>query len=193
MNTVNKSTGYTPFQLRFGKSPRILLPLNIDTTNHGATTEHPPPHALAHQLLNAMQPLELDAMDNLLTAKVEQAHQANKRRDTDFPYQVSERILLSTKNRRQEYKSKDTRRAMKFMPRFDGPYKIVQTNPTHSTVTVNLLNAPHLFPVFHTSEIRPFKENDNDLFSERALHPPEPVTIDGELEYFIDKIVDERK
>ena len=29
MNTVNKSTGYTPFQLRFGKSPRLLPPLSV--------------------------------------------------------------------------------------------------------------------------------------------------------------------
>src|ERR1700678_2973079 len=27
MSTVNKSTGYTPFQLRFGRTPRIIPPL----------------------------------------------------------------------------------------------------------------------------------------------------------------------
>src|SRR5713226_534055 len=32
MNTVNRSTGYTPFQLRFGKSPRIL-PHMVTTTD----------------------------------------------------------------------------------------------------------------------------------------------------------------
>src|SRR5216684_6961199 len=79
------------------------------------------------------------------------------------------------------------------MPCFDGPYTIIDTNPTHSTVTVNLPNMPHLFPVFHTSEIHPFNENDEDLLHERALHPPEPLTIDRHEEFFIEKIVDERQ
>jgi len=58
---------------------------------------------------------------------------------------------------------------------------------------VDLPNAMHHFPVFHTSEVRGFNENDNTLFGERALHPPEPVTINGEQEFFIDKIVDKRQ
>jgi hypothetical protein len=60
-------------------------------------------------------------------------------------------------------------------------------------VTLDLPNSPHNFPVFHTSEIRPFLENNNDLFPSRALIPREPVTINGQQEFFIDKIVDQRK
>lgn len=47
--------------------------------------------------------------------------------------------------------------------------------------------------MFHTSEIQPFHENNDTLFPGCALHPPDPVTIDGEQEHFIDKIVDERR
>jgi hypothetical protein len=79
MNTVNKSTEYTPFQLQFGKLPQILPPLTDFTDHHT-------PNALAHNILKKMHPLELDAIDNLLTVKIDQANQANKRHDMDFPY-----------------------------------------------------------------------------------------------------------
>jgi hypothetical protein len=35
-------------------------------------------------------------------------------------------------------------------------------------------------------------ENNNSLFPSRALIPPEPVSINGQQEFFIDRIVDER-
>lgn len=58
-------------------------------------------------------------------------------------------------------------------------------------VTLNLPNLPNIFPVFHTSEVRPFTENDNHLFPSRALIPPDAITINGQQEFFIDRIVDE--
>jgi hypothetical protein len=56
---------------------------------------------------------------------------------------------------------------------------------------LNLPNAPNAFPVFHTSEIRPFLENNNNLFPDCALKPPEPILIDGECKFFIQKIINE--
>jgi hypothetical protein len=187
MNTINRSTGYSPFQLRFRKSPHVLPPL-ID----------PPPDRDQDDLsvlerIEAMLPIELDARDNLLTSKIRQADQANKRRRDIFPFKAGERVVLSTANRRRDYKSKDSTCAAKFMPRFDGPYKILKTNMRHSTVTLDLPQDSHAFPIFHTSEILPFLENDDTLFPGRALTPPDPVVIDGEHEYFVDKIIDERR
>ena len=84
-------------------------------------------------------------------------------------------------------------RVAKFMPRYDGPYEIISTDEKHFTVTLSLPHSPHAFPVFHTSEVQPFQENNDDLFPECALKPPTPVTIDGQQEFFIEKIVDERR
>jgi hypothetical protein len=64
------------------------------------------------------------------------------------------------------------------MPRFDGPYVITATDEKPSTVMLNLPKQSNLFPIFHTSEIKPFIENDDNLFPSRALHPPDPVNID---------------
>jgi hypothetical protein len=77
------------------------------------------------------------------------------------------------------------------MPHFNGLYAIITMNPDIFTIMVKLPNAPHLFPVFYTSKVWPFKENDNQLFSKCALHSPELVIINGEQEFFIKKIVNE--
>jgi hypothetical protein len=185
MNTVNKSTGYTPFQLRFGKSPRILPPVIAASENDDTNT------ANAKDILDQMVPIELEAKDNLLTAKIDQAQLANRHRSSKFPFRVGGRVVLSTAHRRTQYKSEDGRRVAKFMPRYDGPYEITSTDERHSTITLSLPHNPQAFPVFHTSEVQPFQENNDDLFPSRALIPPAPITIDGMQEYFIEKIVDE--
>lgn len=57
--------------------------------------------------------------------------------------------MLSTLNRRRDYKTKGTKvtkRAANFMPRFDGLYIIVDT-------TLDMPNAPNLFPTFRTPSL----------------------------------------
>jgi hypothetical protein len=79
------------------------------------------------------------------------------------------------------------------MPHFNGPYVITGTNPKHSTVSLDLPYKPNHFLVFHTSKLRLFNENDNQLFTEWALKPPDLLIINGEQEFFIDRIIDEYK
>jgi hypothetical protein len=186
MNTINASTGFTPFQLRFGKSPRIIPPLlALEEDNDNELT--------AREIVEQMQPIHLEAKDNLLEAKIKQSQQENLHRGNSFPFKIGDRAVLSTSHRRRTYKSGDEPHIAKFMPRFDGPYKITATDEKHSTVTLDMPGHSTIFPVFHTSELKPFKENDETLFPNRALHPPNPVTIEGSQEYFIEKIVDERR
>ena len=134
-----------------------------------------------------------EAQDNLLKAKISQARQANKSRTGTFPFEVGQRARLSTLHRRREYKSKDEKCVVKFMPRFDRPHTIMKIDAEHSTVTLDLPNSPNIFPVFHTSEVLPFIENDEKLFPSRALHSPEPVLINDNLEHFVKKIIDKKK
>ena len=186
MNMTNRSTGFTPFQLRFGCSPRLLPPLFRSDSQL-------PPDKLATDLLLRMQSDVLEAQDNLISAKVTQAFQANKHCSLTFPFKTGDRVVLSTLHRRRELKAGDPNHVAKFMPRYDGPYTIKDTDKHHSTVTLDLPNSPHIFPVFHMSEIHPFLDNNDTLFPSRALVPPKPITINGQQEFFIDKIVDQRK
>lgn len=55
--------------------------------------------------------------------------------------------------------------------------------------TLDLPNSANFYPVFHTSQIIPFVENDDELFPSRAMHKPDHIEIDGIEEHFIDHIV----
>jgi hypothetical protein len=184
MNTTNASTGYTPFQLCFGKLPRILPPL---MPSDNEADEEP----TARELIERLRQWESNAQDNLLDAKIHQAFQVNKDRQLKFPFRVGDRVVLSTLHRRREYKSGKQHRAAKFMLHYDGPYRILNTDKAHSTLTLDMPHKPNLFPIFHTSEIHPFQENDDALFPQHALRPPAPIVIDEQKEFFIEKIVDE--
>jgi hypothetical protein len=116
MNTVNKSTGFTPFQLRLGRNPRIIPPL-IKINNN--TTDRTPAELNAQSVIDRLNHDVWEAKDNLIKAKISQAQQANKNRLLGFPFEVGQRVRLSTLHRRREYKSKNEKRVVKFMPRFD--------------------------------------------------------------------------
>lgn len=74
MNTVNKSTGYSPFQLKHGRSPRILLPL-IEPPNKPSKENNS-----AREVIMKISQDMKDTKDNLMVAKIAQSHHANKHR-----------------------------------------------------------------------------------------------------------------
>ena len=102
--TLNKSTGYSPFQLRFGKSPRVLPPLVPLPPNPSRE------HVSAREVIQRVRMDVADARDNLLVAKISQAHHANESRVDLFLYKVGDWIMLSTLNRRRKYKNSDDKR-----------------------------------------------------------------------------------
>ncbi|KAF9005714.1 hypothetical protein BDZ89DRAFT_966438, partial [Hymenopellis radicata] len=81
----------------------------------------------------------------------------------------------------------------KFFPRFDSPYMILEKNADHSTYTLDIPTSNE-FPTFHAFLLRRYTTNDNELFPSRTLAQPGSImTEDGLQEYFIDRILDERK
>lgn len=102
-------------------------------------------------------------------------------------------MRLSTFHRRREFKNSAELRVAKFMPRFDGPFTIIATNEPKSTVTLDLPNSK-IYPVFHTSQVLPYRENDATLFPNREFSKPAPIKSDtGEEEYFVQDIIDEKR
>jgi len=189
MNTINKSTGFSPFQLRMGRSPRVIPPLM------GREDRDDTPEAQrAYELIRKLEQMSMEAQDNLLRAKISQAAQANKSRTLTFPFSVGGRVRLSTLHRRHEFQGSGEKRVAKFMPRFDGPYAIIDIDKDNSTVTLDLPNSPNIFPTFHTLEVVPYVENDTELFPNREFSKPPAITMeDGSEEYFIRDIIDERR
>lgn len=191
MNTINASTGFTGFQLMTGQSPRIIPPIVMPS----AST--PDDETAIKDAVGILTTLDDDitaAKDNLLLAKVTQAHQANKHRSAENVYRVGDQVMLSTFHRRREYMQAHQNRVAKFMPRFDGPYTVTDAFPLRSVYSIDIPSSPDLYSKFHASLLKRFVPNDASLFPSRQMpeHPGTVVTENGE-EWFVDRIVDERK
>ena len=103
-----------------------------------------PADKLARDLLSRMQTIVHDAEDNLISAKVSQAFQANKSRCLSFPFKVSDHVVLLTAHCRCKFRAGDPNHIAKFMPRFDEPFHIKNTDMKHSTVTLDFPNLPNI-------------------------------------------------
>jgi len=114
MNTVNASLGFSNFQICLGHSPRLILPIvppNIETP-----TSNDNNILRARDLIDNLNIDIAKAKDNLLEAKNFQAHYANQKRSPEIPFQIGDKVMLSTLHRRQEFKRKGEKRAAKFFP-----------------------------------------------------------------------------
>ena len=99
-------------------------------------------------------------------------------------------MRLSTVNQHREFKVKGEKQVAKFMPQYDGPYTIIAVDKEHSMVTLDLPNVPNIFPTFHSSEIIPYIESDQDLFPSCKFEEPLPVETKNGDEYFFECILD---
>lgn len=134
----------------------------------------------------------MEAQDNLLHAKLSQSVETNKHHSLIFPFAISSHVWLMVLHQCNEYKAKGEKQVAKFMPCYDNPYTIVDMDEQHSTVTIELPNAPNIFPTFHTSEVLPFIENNPSLFpSCKFKEPPLILNPKGDEEFFIDEILDQ--
>ena len=94
MNTVNTSAGFSPFQIRMGRSPQLIPPL------HPSTTPVTDMDEIAATSLIEQIALDISkAQDNLLRAKITHSEFANKHRLDEVVYAVGNKVMLSTKHR----------------------------------------------------------------------------------------------
>ncbi|KAI0309048.1 hypothetical protein OF83DRAFT_1026351, partial [Amylostereum chailletii] len=112
MSTVNASTGFSPFQVYLGRSPRLIPPFtaNLSSSTH---IDYASDAVRAEALLRRIQTDFQQASDSLLGAKADQAAFANHRRSPEIPYAEGDRVLLSTFHLRRDLKARDPTRVAK--------------------------------------------------------------------------------
>ena len=187
MNSVNVSTGFSPFQLHISRSPWIIPPLisSAEVANEDGN---------AHSFLSHLQENVQEAQDHLLAAKVSQVASANHHCNTDPHFKVGDLMMLLTRNRCHNYLSGRNKQVAKFMPQYNSPYHVNTANHGTSTYMLDLPASSWISPTFHISHLWRYHANNDELFPSHAVTCLELVlTSKSTLEHQIEQILDERK
>ena len=126
--------------------------------------------------------------NNLLRETLAKAQTASKRifdkrKKGELILQPDDRVWLSTANLRLACPSK------KLAPRFIGPFP-VKRKLNDVSYELSLPDTLRIHPIFHVSLLKPVIP---DNFPGRSSDTPEPVFVDGDVEYEVEAVVDCRK
>jgi len=180
-SAVSASTGFSPFELNLGYQPRMVTAIP-----EGAKTA---PKGIRTFVENALMNLQI-AHDAIIESRVNQTHQANRRRRPEEPFRVGEEVYLSTADL-----NLPKGRARKLMPKFVGPYRVLESHPATSTYKLALpegLAKRRIHPTFHVSKLRRCEKNDDKLFPHREAKVWYDFGDDDEEEWLVDAIIGHR-
>ena len=149
----SKSTGYAPFYLNTGRTPRSLL------WAAGEPSGFPGVRAFSKRMCTAI----MGAHDCLIAARVKSTRNANRKRVAS-PFAADDFVYLSTKNI-----TLPKGMSRKLAPKFVGPYPIVEDFGNHSyRLKLPLsLKKRGVHDVFHSSLLCIHIANDDKLFPGR--------------------------
>lgn len=172
-NSVNASTGFSPFYLLYGQHP--ATPATMAT----AQAINP---AAQDCLRQNLTDIEL-ARSRLIAAQQRQTKYFNQRHRPQI-FNVGDQVLLSTVN----LPLKDTVR--KLAPKWCGPWLITQkiSNSAYRLFLPQYLSRVH--PVFHVSLLKPY--NPDQRLAPRTQLPLDPTILQAWTpypEYFLDRRV----
>jgi len=174
----NKSTGYAPFELNYGYIPTLKGLIDRVPTLFKPGVRHYAERA---------QSCLVAAHDAIIAARVNQTHQANKRRRVEPSYRVGDQVWLSTENL-----AMPKGRVQKLMPKFIGPFAITKEDRTTSSYQLDLpdeMKSRRIHNRFHVDRLRPYLGNDDILFPGReAKHVYDYGTPEDE-EWYVDAII----
>lgn len=169
-NSVNASTGYSPYYLHNGYHPRLPL------------AWHRPVPSTVPAVADMMQQNRVclqRAIDNLTTA------QANQKKFYDTRHEplvipVNSYVLLSTKN--LTFKSG----VRKLHPRWCGPFKVIRSirDVAYELDLPEEMGKVH--PVFHVSLLKPFVDSIR-----HQIRPP-PLVVNAEEEFEVEALLNHR-
>jgi hypothetical protein len=148
MNSArSETTGYSPFFLNTGCMPRSLL------WNSDRTREYPGVANFALQRRLAV----MSTHDSMIAARVKQTQNANRKRQP-VPFENGDLVYLSSKNITFEKGL-----ARKLIPKFIGPYAIIQDfeNGSFRLDLPANMKQRSVHDVFHSSLLRIHVPNDD--------------------------------
>jgi hypothetical protein len=180
-SAISSSTGFAPFELNYGTMPRIMtvVPEEANRAPKGV-------REFAEAAVNNLAA----AHDAIIESRVNQTHQANKKRSIDDPFALGSLVYLSTKNL-----NLPKGRARKLTPRYIGPYRVTGSDPGSSTYELDLpesLKKRRIHATFHASLLRRHEPNNDKLFPHRDAKVYYDFGDDEEEEWLVDEIIGHR-
>ena len=158
-NSVQASTGHTPFYLTYGQHPRMPMTFVAEDA-----TKVPAVLDLLQDLSTGLNVTRL----NIQKAQVRQSRVANaRRRPHDFV--IGDSVWLSADNINRPYVMSD-----KFASRFEGPFSITELIGDTS-VRLKLPSSWRINDSFHVSMLKKYVGANNSAFTGRGVPPPPPA------------------
>lgn len=202
-NSIQASTGFTPYYLNYGHHPNFPLSLSLPASASSSTsplvpandqpstdTTYDSTNDTSTQLVQRMRDNIERAKLNLQEAQQTQAQYVNKRR-RDVQYKVGDKVLLSTK----DLKISGSDRAKKFLSNWIGPFDIV-AKINDNAYRVQLPDTCKIHPTFHVSKLKLYIPNDGNKFPTRKQEDNRPSATlldDGTPAWEVEAIIGKRK
>lgn len=183
-NSVNATTGFTPFYLNSGQEARMPLDSAISPLRSVIS------NATAEQTLSRWQAALKQAVINVQAAQQRQAGYADQHR-RDVTFKVSDKVLLSSKHLQL---LGDAKRSRKLTARFIGPYPITRVI-NDNAYELELPPSLRIHPVVNISALKPYHDG-NAAFPHRqqpaTRPPPESYDSSGNAIHLVERVLDKR-
>jgi len=173
-NKVHTGTKVSPFKANNGQDPRM----GFEMRKKGKYEE-------AEKFAERMKNVQEEAKAVLQKAQEDMKRYADRERGEVEEYQVGDLVLLSTKDLKYQMVG---RRTKKLTERFVGPYKVKAIISTNA-IELDLPSTVKIHPVVNVNQVRRYKLQVEGQRKET----PQPVVIEGEEEWEVEKIINKRK
>lgn len=183
-NSIQSSTGYSPFYLNYGYNIRLPIQLTSTEINSKSTNQ------TANEMIEQMNTTLQKAKQHLLHAQQQQSKYANQHRQ-HVTFQVNDQVLLSTSN----LNTND--RARKLISKYIGPFRISKVI-SDVVYELQLPDNFRIHPVFHISKLKPYRKADEQfpirtIQQQNEIRPlPEIISTTGEQAWEVEQILDKR-
>ena len=139
----------------------------------------------ANKFVERMQEIQEEAKAALGKAQEDMKKYADRRRGEVEEYRVGDLVLLSTKDLKYQMVG---RRTEKLTERFIGPCKVKSIVSTNA-IELELPSTIKIHPVVNVSRVRRYTSQVEGQKKEM----PQPVVIEGEEEWEVEKIMNKRQ
>jgi hypothetical protein len=190
-HTKSVSTGLTPFEVMFRRSPRLPLDAALAPLRDRNDPSDSVPAAT--DFMQRHRYIWTAARDNLLKAQVAQKKYADQHRREET-FAVGDEVLLSTRDL-QLVADKQQKRAAKLTARFIGPFKIARVI-NDNAYELDLPPQLRIHPTTNISKLRRYRRSPAQFDDRPQPHnrpPPDCTDAAGDGQWVVERILASRR